>query len=61
MSLDLQALETSFDLVGPRGDELWDTSYARMSAPGVYPLLAGTDLRRLGYERASAAAFDVAA
>lgn len=40
MSLDLQALETSFDLVAPRGDELMDEFYARLfaAAPGVRPL-----------------------
>ena len=48
MSLDLEALETSFDLVAPRGDELMDTFYARLfaTAPAVKPLFAGTDLRR---------------
>jgi hypothetical protein len=29
VSLDLEALETSFDLVAPRGDELMDDFYAR--------------------------------
>jgi methyl-accepting chemotaxis protein len=48
MALDLDALETSFDLVAPRGDELMDTFYARLfaAAPGVRPLFAGTDMRR---------------
>ena len=48
MHLDLPALETSFDLVAPRGDELMDVFYARLfaAAPGVRPLFAGTDLRR---------------
>jgi hemoglobin-like flavoprotein len=48
MSLDLEALETSFDLVAPRGDELMDEFYARLfeAAPAVKPLFAGTDLRR---------------
>jgi len=48
MSLDLAALETSFDLIAPRGDELMDTFYARLfaAAPAVQPLFAGTDLRR---------------
>jgi len=48
MSLDLEALETSFDLVAPRGDELIDTFYGRLfaTAPAVKPLFAGTDLRR---------------
>ena len=48
MALDLDALETSFDLVAPRGDELMDAFYARLfaTAPAVEPLFAGTDLRR---------------
>jgi nitric oxide dioxygenase len=48
MTLDLQALEQSFDLVAPRGDELMNTFYARLftAAPAVKPLFAGTDLRR---------------
>jgi hemoglobin-like flavoprotein len=48
MSLDLAALETSFDLIAPRGDALMDEFYARLfaAAPAVEPLFAGTDLRR---------------
>lgn len=48
MNLDLDALETSFDLVAPRGDELVDVFYTRLfeTAPAVRPLFAGTDLRR---------------
>jgi hemoglobin-like flavoprotein len=48
MHLDLEALETSFDLLAPRGDELMDDFYARLfaAAPAVKPLFAGTDLRR---------------
>ena len=48
MHLELEALETSFDLVAPRGDELMDTFYARLfaAAPAVKPLFAGTDLAR---------------
>jgi hemoglobin-like flavoprotein len=48
MPLDLEALETSFDLVAPRGDELMDTFYTRLfaAAPAVRPLFAATDLRR---------------
>jgi methyl-accepting chemotaxis protein len=48
MPLDLEALETSFDLVAPQGDALMDTFYARLfaAAPAVKPLFAGTDLRR---------------
>jgi len=40
MSLDLDALETSFDLLAPRGDELMDEFYARLfeAAPSVRPL-----------------------
>ena len=48
MSLDLEALETSFDLIAPRGDELMDRFYANLfaAAPSVRPLFAGTDMRR---------------
>jgi len=48
MQLDLDALETSFDLIAPRGDELMDIFYARLfaAAPAVKPLFAGTDFRR---------------
>jgi hemoglobin-like flavoprotein len=48
MNLDLKALETSFDLVAPRGDELMDEFYGRLfeAAPAVTPLFAGTDLQR---------------
>ena len=48
MTLDLEALETSFDLVAPRGDELVDVFYARLfeAAPSVKPLFATTDLQR---------------
>jgi hemoglobin-like flavoprotein len=48
MSLDLEALETSFDLVAPRGDELMDEFYRRLfeTAPAVKPLFAATDLQR---------------
>ena len=47
MSLDLEALETSFDVVA-RGDELMDEFYKRPfeAAPAVMPLFAGTDLKR---------------
>jgi hemoglobin-like flavoprotein len=46
MALDLDALETSFDLVAPRGDELVDTFYTRLfaAAPAVEPLFARTDI-----------------
>jgi hemoglobin-like flavoprotein len=48
MPLNLTALETSFDLIAPRGDELVDTFYARLfaAAPAVRPLFARADLRR---------------
>jgi hemoglobin-like flavoprotein len=48
MHLDLEALEESFDLVAPRGDELMDEFYRRLfeTAPAVEPLFAGVDLRR---------------
>jgi len=48
MTLDLEALETSFDLIAPRGDELVDVFYERLftTAPAVAPLFAGTDLSR---------------
>jgi nitric oxide dioxygenase len=47
MSLNLEALETSFDLVAPRGDELMDEFYARLfeAAPAVKPLFP-EDMRR---------------
>jgi hemoglobin-like flavoprotein len=48
MTLELDALETSFDLIAPRGDELMDVFYARLfeTAPGVKPLFANTDLKK---------------
>ena len=48
MPLDVDALETSFDLVAARGDDLVDIFYARLfaAAPAVRPLFARTDLRR---------------
>jgi hemoglobin-like flavoprotein len=48
MPLDLEALETSFDLIAPHGDELMEIFYARLFAiaPAVKPLFAGTDLHR---------------
>jgi hemoglobin-like flavoprotein len=47
MSLDVETLETSFDLVAPRGDELMDEFFARVfaTAPSVGPLFPA-DLRR---------------
>ena len=46
MSLDVNALETSFDLVAPRGDELMDEFYTRLftAAPSVRPLFP-TDMK----------------
>jgi hemoglobin-like flavoprotein len=46
--MDLDALETSFDLVAPRGDELMDAFYTRLfaTAPAVRPLFGATDLER---------------
>jgi hemoglobin-like flavoprotein len=48
MHLDLEALETSFDLIAPRRDDLMDAFYARLfeAAPAVKPLFAGTDMKR---------------
>ena len=48
MNLNLVALETSFDHIAPRGDELMDVFYARLfaAAPSVKPLFEGTDLKR---------------
>jgi methyl-accepting chemotaxis protein len=48
MPLQVDLLETSFDLIAPDGDELMDTFYARLfeTAPAVKPLFAGTDLRK---------------
>ena len=48
MSLDLDALETSFDAVAPRGDELVEVFYRRLfeAAPGVMPLFAHVDMKR---------------
>ena len=47
-ALDIDALETSFDLIAPRGEELVDTFYRRLfaTAPSVAPLFAGTDMSR---------------
>jgi hemoglobin-like flavoprotein len=48
MKLDLNALETSFDLVAPHGDELMDVFYARLftAVPTVRPLFPATDMQR---------------
>ena len=46
--MDIDALETSFDLVAPKGDELMEIFYANLFAvaPSVQPLFAGTDMAR---------------
>ena len=46
--MDLDALETSFDLVAPRGEELMEIFYVRLfaAAPAVQPLFAGSDIKR---------------
>ncbi len=48
MDLNITALETSFDQIAVRGDELVDVFYGRLFAvaPAVRPLFAGTDLKR---------------
>ena len=48
MDLNIDALETSFDHIAARGDELVDVFYQRLFAvaPGVQPLFADTDLKR---------------
>ena len=45
--MNVNALETSFDLVAPRGDELMDEFYSRLfaAAPAVKPLFP-TDMKR---------------
>jgi hemoglobin-like flavoprotein len=47
MDLRLDALETSFDLIAPRGEELMDVFYERLftAAPGVRTLFP-TDMAR---------------
>jgi hemoglobin-like flavoprotein len=48
MQIDLESLETTFDLIAPRGDELMDIFYARLfaAAPAVRPLFDENDLGR---------------
>jgi hemoglobin-like flavoprotein len=48
MTLELNTLEMSFDLIAPRGEELVDVFYRRLfeTAPAVEPLFAHTDLRK---------------
>ena len=46
--MNVTALETSFDLIAPRGDELMDVFYARLfeAAPEAEPLFAHVDLKK---------------
>ena len=46
--MNLPALETSFDLIAPRGDELVERFYADLfeAAPAVRPLFANSDMVR---------------
>ena len=46
--MNVEVLETSFDLVAPRGEELVAVFYRRLfeRAPGVRPLFAQTDMKR---------------
>ncbi len=46
--MNVTALETSFDIVAPRGDELMDVFYARLfeAAPAAQPLFAHVDLKK---------------
>jgi methyl-accepting chemotaxis protein len=48
MTLQVDLLETSFDLIAPEGDRLMDTFYSRLfaTAPAVKPLFANADLRK---------------
>jgi hemoglobin-like flavoprotein len=48
MALDVNRLETSFDLLAPRGEELVELFYRNLfeAAPDVQPLFAKTDLKR---------------
>jgi hemoglobin-like flavoprotein len=46
--MDIDALETSFDLVAPEGDELMEIFYSNLFAvaPSVKPLFEGADMAR---------------
>jgi nitric oxide dioxygenase len=46
--MDIDALETSFDLVAPKGDELMEIFYSNLFAvaPSVMPLFEGSDMAR---------------
>ena len=49
MHLDIDALETSFDRIAPRGDELMDVFHRRLleADPSMLPLFLGLDLQRV--------------
>lgn len=46
--MQIETLESSFDLIAPRGEELVETFYGKLfeRAPAVRPLFAGTDMKR---------------
>jgi len=46
--MNVNALETSFDVVAPRGEDLMDVFYARLfeAAPAAQPLFAHVDLKK---------------
>jgi methyl-accepting chemotaxis protein len=46
--MNVHALETSFDLIAPRGEQLVDVFYEKLfaAAPGVEPLFVTTDFQR---------------
>jgi hemoglobin-like flavoprotein len=46
MTLEVEILETSFDTLAPRGEELVEVFYRRLfaAAPEVEPLFAGADM-----------------
>ena len=48
MTVDVETLEKSFDLVAPQGDELMQTFYDNLfaAAPSVRPLFADVDMER---------------
>jgi hemoglobin-like flavoprotein len=48
MSLDVETLEASFDLVAPRGEELVDLFYTKLleRRPDLAPLFDGVDTRQ---------------
>ena len=49
MDLDINALETSFDHIAARGDELMDVFFERLFAaePSVQPLFFAADMKRV--------------